>query len=58
MESIFLIEDFVDLKIGEPFRLFPFGKLVKGGKATYIGTTNNPKRILIRCGWILRDLSK
>lgn len=31
-ESIYLIEDFVSVKAGEPFRLFPFGRIVKGGK--------------------------
>ena len=31
MASIFLVDDFVSVSAGEPFRLFPFGKLVKGG---------------------------
>ena len=30
--TTFLIDDFVNVKPGKAFRLFPFGKLVKGGK--------------------------
>jgi len=32
MESLYLVEEYVALRPGDPFRLFPFGKLVKGGK--------------------------
>jgi len=31
MESLYLVEEYVALRPGDPFRLFPFGKLVKGG---------------------------
>ena len=31
MESIFAIDNFVNVREGEPFRLLPFGPLVKGG---------------------------
>lgn len=32
MESIFVIDDFVNVQPGEPYRLLPFGPLVKDGK--------------------------
>jgi len=32
----YLIETFVKTQAGDPFRLFPFGKIVKGGKARFI----------------------
>ena len=32
MERFFLIDDFVNIRAGEAFRLLPFGTLVKGGK--------------------------
>jgi len=36
MDSIYLLDQYVTTKAGEPFRLFPFGKLVKNGKAREI----------------------
>ncbi len=32
MDSIFIIDEFVNVRPGEPFRLLPFGTLIKGGK--------------------------
>lgn len=32
MDTTYLIDKYVSVKIGEPYRLFPFGKIVKGGK--------------------------
>lgn len=34
--TTYLLDDFVNVKAGEPFRLFPFGKLVKNGKVREI----------------------
>ena len=31
-EQVFIRDDFLTISPGEPFRLFPFGTLVKGGK--------------------------
>ena len=31
-DTTYLIDEFVNVQPGKPFRLFPFGKLVKGGK--------------------------
>lgn len=36
MESTYLIDDFVSVKAGDPFRLFPFGRIVKNGKVREI----------------------
>jgi len=36
MDSIYLLDQYVTTKAGEPFRLFPFGRLVKNGKAREI----------------------
>jgi len=33
MDSTYLIDEFVTVKPGAPFRLFPFGKVIKNGKA-------------------------
>lgn len=35
-KSTYLLDDFVNVKAGEPFRLFPFGNLVKNGKTRRI----------------------
>lgn len=32
MESVYAVTDFVTVRPGEPFRLLPFGKIVKGGQ--------------------------
>jgi len=31
-----LFDEFVNVKVGEPYRLFPFGKIIKGGKVREI----------------------
>ena len=36
MDTTFLIDDYVNTKMGEPYRLFPFGKIVKNGKTREI----------------------
>lgn len=33
MDSIYLIDEYASVAPGDPFRLFPFGRIVKGGKA-------------------------
>lgn len=33
MENTYLVDDYVSVKAGEGFRLFPFGRVYKGGKA-------------------------
>ena len=35
-DSMYLLDEYVNVKAGDPIRLFPFGKLVKGGKAREI----------------------
>ena len=35
-EYVYLPEEYVSVSLGEPFRLLPFGKLVKGGKVREI----------------------
>ena len=32
MDSFYVIDDFVNVRPGDPFRLLPFGTLIKGGK--------------------------
>lgn len=36
MDSIYLIDDFVATRPGDPYRLFPFGRIVKNGKVREI----------------------
>lgn len=36
MDSSYLIDNYVNTKAGEPYRLFPFGRIVKNGKAREI----------------------
>lgn len=36
MDTTYLIENYVTTKPGEPYRLFPFGRIVKGGKVREI----------------------
>lgn len=33
MDNTYLLDNFVNVKTGEPYRLFPFGKIVKNGQA-------------------------
>lgn len=35
MSSFYLLDQFATVKPGEPYRLFPYGKIVKGGKEIY-----------------------
>ena len=34
--SMYLIDEYVNVTAGEPYRLFPFGKIIKGGKTREI----------------------
>jgi len=36
MDTTYLIDNYVNVKIGEPYRLLPFGKIIKNGKAREI----------------------
>ena len=36
METTYLVDEYVTTRPGEPYRLFPFGRIVKGGKSRHI----------------------
>jgi hypothetical protein len=39
-KTTYLIEDYVNVRLGDPYRLFPFGKIVKGGKEHHVTPEN------------------